>query len=376
MPAAAGILDGPRSASFSRARTRRAAGPRSCGRRRRRRRRTDRSRSNLMTEPSGARLPRGKRHGAGQAPPRGARAVGIHDDVLRRDGRRRAAGRSRRAVGAARSSPTSPARGPASPPLDRQRRLLEQTEASAGAASPPARRRQGTRAPPSGGGPFGKRVDQAGHAAVHADPVFHRRPSQSRPRGRWRACAGSKISSNPPKAACTTIALRIAASVTIAGGGPRPRAARLTRRARAERARHVHPDRLARRRQRGVRQRKAERPRRSPGRSPPCRGTGSRRPASRRRGSRGPAPARASASPWAKGARRSTGPCPRPSAVPRRQRHAAGHQHHGQRAHRGPASSSSSRGRPLCRRWRRRGRPCASAASVPGGAAPIAASLR
>ena len=41
--------------------------------------------------------------------------------------------------------------------------------------------------------------------------------------------------------------------------------------------RHVEPDRLARRRERGVRQRSARAPRRRPARSPRCRGTGSRR---------------------------------------------------------------------------------------------------
>ena len=52
-------------------------------------------------------------------------------------------------------------------------------------------------------------------------------------------------------------------------------------------------------------------------------------------------------------------------AVGRRQRHAAGHEHAGQIAHGRPAPSSSPAG--PCRRWRRRGRPCAWAASGSAG---------
>ena len=81
----------------------------------------------------------------------------------------------------------------------------------------------------------------------------------------------------PPNAACTTIALRTAASVRMSRV-VMPRALRLDQRARRA-PRHVEPDRLPRGRQRARAAATGRAPRRRPARSPPCRGTGSRRPA-------------------------------------------------------------------------------------------------
>ena len=76
----------------------------------------------------------------------------------------------------------------------------------------------------------------------------------------------------------------------VAGGEP----ARLERDQRPRGSpRHVQPDRLARRRRGPSGAGRGRAPRRRPGRSPPCRGTGSRRPPTRRRGS--PCPRRARA---------------------------------------------------------------------------------
>ena len=113
----------------------------------------------------------------------------------------------------------------------------------------------------------------------------------------------------PPKAAWTTIALRIAASVTTSRD--RQSAARAGRARRGPsgapcRARSVAPRAPAR-----CAAPTARAPRRRPARSRPCRGTGSRRRATRRRGSPSRPPPRARSS-RARSGRRSSAPSRRP----------------------------------------------------------------
>jgi len=158
--------------------------------------------------------------------PRERAAVGIHDDVLRRD-----------AVGE--PQPLAQAVAPLArlPPVqhaaqclaaDRQRRLLEQTEASQ--VQHHLRHAAGEDARTVGCGPFGNVSTRRGtrrFTAIQSSPSAVAVP----PRG-----DGGRVQEQirrPAEGACTTIALRIAASVTIADA-VMPRAARLTS-ARAER---------------------------------------------------------------------------------------------------------------------------------------------
>ena len=157
----------------------------------------------------------------------------------------------------------------------------------------------------------------------------------------------------PPNAACTAIALRIAAGREDVARRAMPRSASATS-ARADRAGHVEPDRLARRRERGVRQRQAERladdlrrGRRAEELAAAAgRGAGAAAELGRflQRDQR-----------RARSARRCVCTLPASSPSLGGQRDAAGHEHAGQVARSRPAPSSSPAG--PCRRWRRRARP-------------------
>ena len=117
--------------------------------------------------------------------------------------------------------------------------------------TPPARKTRTV-----GCGPFGSAVHEPRHLAVDGDPVVDRGP-----RAAPAACAMAGMCSSrfvePPNAACTTMALRIAASVRMSRV-VRPRDHALARRA-GRSARHVAPDRLPRRRERAVRHGEAQR---------------------------------------------------------------------------------------------------------------------
>ena len=159
----------------------------------------------------------------------------------------------------------------------------------------------------------------------------------------------------PPKAACTTIALRIAASVRMSRDASAcARASCSTARARLRapcRARSAGP--MAR-----APSAAASGPalRRRLATWPPCRGTGSRRPAMAQ--ARQPSSAASSSviSPWAK---RAPIDWTLPGVLARRSAAASRRRARGRRADRArrPAPSSSPAG--PCRRWPRRARPCA-----------------
>ena len=209
--------------------------------------------------------------------------------------------------------------------------------------------------------PIRQRIDQARRA--RDSPRSNRAPSG---RGRPAACAIAGTWSSrfvePPKAACTTMALRIEALVRTSRP-LMPASGQLGDRLRGA-GREIEPHRLAGRRERRVRQRHARALRPPPAKSPPCRETGSLRPASRRRGSRAPRPPPASA-PRARNATPMV--CTAPASSPRSGGSVTppGTSTDGQIAHRRPAPSAWPAG--PCRRWRRRPLPRAAAASGSAG---------
>ena len=176
---------------------------------------------------------------------------------------------------------------------------------------------------------------------------------------------------DPPNAACVTMALRTRRRREDVA---HREAARFQRQRGARRAaRHVQPDRDGRRARAPNASATCRALRRPPATWPRCPGTGSRRRATRRRGT-WPRPRPASViCPWAKRAP-TDWTLPGVLALLRQQRHAAGNQHARADRARRPAPSSSRAA--LCRRWPRRSRRCAWAASGSGGRKTMAASLR
>ena len=146
----------------------------------------------LMTEPSGARLPRGKV--TVLVSPRSRACVGRHDHVVGIDAVALAQQLAQPARGA-RSSPTSRAPRPAarrsrSGSPGRAARARRRCSITSG--TPPARK---TRTVGWSDRPVGQHVDQPRHAAVDRDPVLDRRAAAARRRGRWPGCAAAGSSS-------------------------------------------------------------------------------------------------------------------------------------------------------------------------------------
>ena len=196
-------------------------------------------------------------------------------------------------------------------------------------------------------GAVGQDVDQTRHLAVDVGPVVAPWAGAARRRGRSAGMCSSRLV-EPPKAACTTMALWSAASVRMS---PHREPACVEVASRARRGPRAMSSQI------GWPEGRARSaagtcpaPRRRPAPWPPCRGTGSRRRAWRRRGSPSRRPRRSVISPWAKRAPMRLD-LAGVFAFGRRQGDTAGHEHAGQIGSCPPGPSSWRAG--PCRRWPR-----------------------
>ena len=165
----------------------------------------------LMTEPSGARLPRG--NVTVEVRPRSARRLGAHDDVVGIDAvalaQQARAARRRRSDLLHQSSDAAErfaGHGQAGQ-IEQAESAQVQHHLGHAAGQEDAHRRMADRA-------VGQRIDQARHPAVDGGPVLDRRPAQPGVRKRSAGMCSSRFV-EPPNAAWTVMALRKAASVRM-----------------------------------------------------------------------------------------------------------------------------------------------------------------
>ncbi len=304
----------------------------------------------LITEPSGARLPRGNV----TVLVRPARARLRRATMITSSGSTPSPARAGApaCAGGARCASHQSSAAPSVSPVDGEARRARAGPAAAGGASPRARRRPGTRAP-SGGCAGRSAATSTSRGAARLTRSSRRRSGARRPAawaiaGRW-----SRRLVEPPNAAWTSIAFSTAASVRMSRSGE---PARLEATQRARRAPgHVEPDRLARRRQRACAG--SDRPSASPTTCDGRRGAEELAAAARRAAGAAARCSAARSSVISPCAKRAPMDCTLPASSPSAggQGHAARHEHAGQIAHARRAPSSSRAG--PCRRWRRRARP-------------------